>query len=67
MLDNELLGLIACPSCIGSLHYEPDRSRLVCPTCRVAYPIEDEIPALLKEAAVPLEAGWSPRPNPGVA
>ncbi|MFN0150613.1 MAG: Trm112 family protein [bacterium] len=54
----ELLAIIVCPSCVGDLAYEPGRSRLVCAKCRLAYPIHDEIPVLLKEEALPLEPDW---------
>jgi len=60
MLDDELLSLIACPVCIGDLVYEPNQSRLVCNSCRLAYPIRDEIPVLLKEEALPLDAPGEP-------
>lgn len=60
MLDEELLALIACPLCIGDLRYEPERSRLVCPACRLVYPIRDDIPVLLKEEATPLEPDTAP-------
>jgi uncharacterized protein YbaR (Trm112 family) len=60
MLDEDLLAIIACPVCIGELTYEPARARLVCAKCRVAYPIRDEIPVLLKDEASPLETTWSP-------
>ena len=63
MLDKELLSILACPSCVGELYYEPGRARLVCASCRVAYPIEDEIPVLLKEEARPLESEWRPEPG----
>lgn len=56
MLDQDLLAVIACPACRGDLRYEPARARLVCPVCRVAYPIREEIPSLLKEEALPLDA-----------
>jgi uncharacterized protein YbaR (Trm112 family) len=59
MLDQDLLDLLACPSCHGELRYEPDRQRLVCPACRLAYPIQDDIPILLREEARPLEADSS--------
>jgi LSD1 subclass zinc finger protein len=63
LLDKELLSILACPSCVGVLHYEPGRARLVCASCRVSYTIEDEIPVLLKEEARPLEPEWRPEPG----
>jgi uncharacterized protein YbaR (Trm112 family) len=59
MLDQDLLDLLACPSCHGQLRYEPDRQRLVCSACRLAYPIQDDIPILLREEARPLDVDSS--------
>jgi len=59
-LDKELLAIIACPSCVGDLVYEAERSRLVCAKCRLVYTIADAIPVLLKEEAQPLETDWRP-------
>lgn len=56
MLDRELLDVLACPSCLGELRYEPEQERLVCPACRLAFPIHDDIPDLLREDARPLDA-----------
>jgi uncharacterized protein YbaR (Trm112 family) len=63
VLDKELLSIIACPGCIGDLAYEPQRLRLVCPACRLVFPIVDEIPVLMKEEARPLEPEWKPGPE----
>ncbi len=57
MIDRELLEMLACPVCVGDLRYEPANERLVCTACRLAFPIREEIPVLLREDAVPLEAG----------
>jgi len=51
--DPKLLQIIACPKCRGRLDSKPDGSALVCPSCRLAYPIVDEIPNLIIEDAVP--------------
>lgn len=63
MLDKDLLAIIACPSCVGDLVLEADRSRLICAKCRLVYAIHDGIPVLLKEEAQPLEAHWRPAPG----
>lgn len=65
MLDEELLSIIACPACKGGLHYEPASQRLVCSACRLAYPIRDEIPVLIKEEAQRLEPEWKSPPEAG--
>jgi uncharacterized protein YbaR (Trm112 family) len=54
-LDPKLLEIIACPKCKGRLELKPDESALLCRACRLAYPVVDEIPNLIKEEALPLQ------------
>jgi uncharacterized protein YbaR (Trm112 family) len=51
MLDNELLEILACPKCKGDLEYKPEESQLICPSCRLIYRIEDDIPIMLIDEA----------------
>ncbi len=51
MLDQELLDILACPKCKGNLEYRPDEDQLVCKTCRLIYPIKDDIPVMLIDEA----------------
>jgi hypothetical protein len=53
-LDPQLLEILACPRCRGRLEGKADGSALLCRTCRLAYPIVDEIPNLIAEDARPL-------------
>ncbi len=63
-LDRELLRILACPKCRGDLRLAPDPAEdaeaqgLFCAACAVVYPIEDGIPVLLVEEAVPA-AQWA--------
>ncbi|MGE5176663.1 MAG: Trm112 family protein [Hyphomicrobiales bacterium] len=50
-IADELLELLVCPQCRGDLTYDRDADRLVCPACRLAYPIVDGIPVMLVEEA----------------
>lgn len=50
----ELLEILVCPRCKGALRAEPEAARLVCETCRVAYPVRDGIPIMLVDEAEPL-------------
>lgn len=50
-MDKTLLEILACPSCKGSLHYKKPQQELVCSTCRLAYPIRDDIPVMLTDEA----------------
>lgn len=50
-LSNELLAVLACPGCKGEVRSAEDGSGLICPTCRLKYPIRDEIPVMLIDEA----------------
>lgn len=54
-LSKQLLSILVCPACHGRLDYQPDKSRLVCPTCQVAYPVTDDVPVLLTDQAITLK------------
>jgi len=54
MIDEELKRIMACPECKGSVIFE--ETRIICPACRKAYPIRDDIPVMLINEAQP----WSP-------
>ncbi len=53
-LAPELLEILVCPKCKGDLDYRPAEGVLVCPACRLAYPIEDDIPIMLIDEAKPV-------------
>ncbi len=48
-LETELIRLLACPECGGTLRAGKDD--LVCDACQLHYPVRDGIPILLTEAA----------------
>ena len=52
-LYRELLHILACPKCKGSLELLGAEEGLKCAACAVVYPIRDEIPVMLIEEAVP--------------
>ena len=54
-LDKELLDIIACPKCKGDLIYKEEENFLICKNCKLKYKIEDDIPILLIEEAIPFE------------
>ena len=54
-ISQQLLEIIACPKCKGHLDLKDDQSGFVCPSCRLFYRIEDDIPIMLIEEAQPLE------------
>jgi uncharacterized protein len=50
-LARELLELLACPNCKGEIAPTADESYLVCPACRLKYPVIDGIPHMLIDEA----------------
>lgn len=53
-LSPQLLSILVCPKCKGELDYRESESSLVCPACRLRYPIRDDIPIMLIDEATPL-------------
>lgn len=54
-LSRELLEVLACPRCKGSLDYRKKESRLQCNKCKLAYRIEEGIPVMIVEEAEGLD------------
>ena len=50
-LSEELLVKLACPACKGKLEYQEKEDRLICHSCRLMYPVVDNIPVLLTDEA----------------
>jgi uncharacterized protein YbaR (Trm112 family) len=51
MIDQELLHILACPVCKGSLEYDRDREKLICRSCKLMFRIDDDIPVMLVDEA----------------
>jgi hypothetical protein len=53
-VPTELLEFLVCPKCKGDLEYrtEPEEE-LRCHACRLIYRVEDDIPVMLIDEAVP--------------
>jgi uncharacterized protein YbaR (Trm112 family) len=50
-LSPDILAILACPTCKGILHYEPERPALTCNHCGLRYPVRDDIPIMLVDEA----------------
>lgn len=50
-MDSKLLDILACPLCKGPLMYKKAEAELICKPCRLAYPIQDDIPVMLEDEA----------------
>lgn len=55
-MDKTLLEILACPNCKSGLNYHKAKQELICPACRLAYPIRDDIPVMLTTEARELAA-----------
>ena len=53
-IDQELLNILVCPKCKGSIHLDEKENGLICENCRLFYEIKDNIPIMLIEEAKPL-------------
>jgi len=55
-LNKELIDILACPKCKGSLRLRPGQSAFECDRCKLAYPVIDDIPNFIVEEAQPLKS-----------
>ena len=62
-LNKELLAILACPVCKGGLVLTPGEDGLVCRSCQAVYPVQDEIPVMLADQAVPLSKWTGSKPE----
>ena len=54
-LHPELLEIVRCPKCLGRLTDRIEKAGgLACETCKLLYPVENEIPNFMPEEARPL-------------
>ncbi len=54
-ISKELLDILACPKCKGDIFLTQKQDGLVCKSCRLIYPIKDDIPVMLIDEALPLD------------
>lgn len=50
-LNKNLLNILVCPVSKGDLIYDEENNELICEESKLAYPIIDGIPSMLKEKA----------------
>lgn len=53
-ISNDLLEILACPKCKGSVQINEDGTGLICEQCRLVYEIREDIPIMLIDEAKPL-------------
>ena len=52
----ELLEILACPKCKQAIALATDGDYIFCNTCRLRYPVRDDIPVMLIDEAEPMES-----------
>ena len=48
-MDARLLDILVCPICKANLEYRKSAAELVCKPCKLAFPVRDDIPVMLKD------------------
>ncbi len=54
-ISKELLDILACPKCKGTITLTESQDGLICRNCKLLYEIRDGIPIMLIDEAKPLE------------
>ena len=52
MLDKELLDMLICPKCKGSIKLSRDSEYIICYNCHLAYKLDNNMPIMLIDNAV---------------
>jgi hypothetical protein len=52
-ISKDLLEILACPKCKGELRLTEMEDGFLCGSCKLIYPIKDEIPVMLIDEAIP--------------
>ena len=53
-LAPQLLAILVCPKCKGPLEHREADQALDCQSCKLRYPVRDDIPVMLVDEAQPL-------------
>jgi uncharacterized protein len=53
-ISNELMDILVCPKCKGTLTLNEKKDGLICERCRLIYEIRNGIPVMLIEEARPI-------------
>ncbi len=55
-IKKELLDILCCPKCKGDIKLTEAEDGLVCEVCQLMYPIKDDIPIMLIDEAIRINA-----------
>lgn len=54
-VSKELLDILACPKCKGTIILNETEDGLICKACQLMYEIRDDIPIMLIDEAKPIQ------------
>ncbi|MDR2018659.1 MAG: Trm112 family protein [Syntrophobacterales bacterium] len=54
-VSKELLDILCCPKCKGDIRLNDSKDGLICESCRLLYPIKDDIPVMLIDEAISID------------
>jgi uncharacterized protein len=55
-IKKDLLDILCCPKCKGDIRLNETEDGLICDACKLMYPIKDDIPIMLIDEAIDIEA-----------
>ncbi|MDP7116235.1 MAG: Trm112 family protein [Candidatus Woesearchaeota archaeon] len=50
-IPEELIQILACPTCKADLSYNTEKNELICSKCEQSYPVKKGIPILMPKEA----------------
>ncbi|MDD6088341.1 MAG: Trm112 family protein [Desulfovibrionaceae bacterium] len=62
-MNPKLLELLACPVCRTAVEAVDNGEGLLCRKCGLIYPVQDEIPIMLQEEAIPQQEWKNKKKN----
>jgi uncharacterized protein YbaR (Trm112 family) len=54
-IRKELLEILVCPRCKGTILLSRGEDGLICKACKLVYPIKEDIPVMLIDEALPYQ------------
>ncbi|HEB68340.1 MAG TPA: Trm112 family protein [Desulfobulbus sp.] len=54
-MKQELLDILACPKCKGPIQLNTEKNGLICLSCKLVFPVRNDIPIMLIDEAKPLD------------
>jgi uncharacterized protein len=55
-IKKDLLDILCCPKCKGDIRLNEKEDGLICDSCKLMYPIKDDIPIMLIDEAINIAA-----------